>query len=62
MDESYSAKIKDVFENKDFTYKSDIAFGELKEIHSEYLDREYTDFGPVYGVDLRELNLIKITI
>lgn len=59
LDESYSAKIKDVFENKDFTYKSDIAFGELKEMPSEYLDREYTDFGPSYGVDLSELELDK---
>jgi len=59
LDESYSAKIKNVFENEKFTYKSDIAFGELKEMPSEYLDSKYTDFGPSYGVNLSELELDK---
>ena len=59
LDELYRNKIKNVFENKDFTYKSDIYFGELKEIPSKNLDSEYTEFGPVYGINLSELELDK---
>lgn len=57
VDELYRNKVEKVFDNKEFPYKSDIKFGELKVMPSKDLDSEYTDFGPVYGLDLSELEL-----
>ena len=52
-------KVKEVFEDKNFPYESDICFGELKEITSKELESEYTNFGPIYGIDLSKLELDK---
>lgn len=59
LNEEYGEKVKEVFEDKNFPYKSDIFFGELKEITSKELESEYNDFGPVYGIDLSKLELDK---
>lgn len=59
LNESYWTKIKDIFEDKEFPYKSDICFGELKEKSLENLSDEYTEFGPIYGLNLSELELDK---
>ena len=55
----YGEKVKEVFEDKNFPYESDICFGELKEITSKELESEYTNFGPIYGIDLSKLELDK---
>lgn len=59
MDELYRNKVKGIFENKDFPYKNDLAFGEVKKMPSDKLDGPYSDYGPVYGLDLSELELDK---
>lgn len=59
LDEEYNLKLKNIFEDKDFPYDSDIHFGELKEIPSEELDSKYSEFGPIYGMNLSELELDK---
>lgn len=59
LNEEYGEKVKEVFEDKNFPYESDICFGELKEITSKELESEYNDFGPVYGIDLSKLELDK---
>lgn len=59
FDEEYNSKLKSIFEDKDFPYESDICFGELKEMPLEDLDSKYSEFGPVYGINLGELELDK---
>ena len=59
LNELYDKKIKSVFENKEFPYKSDISYGELREMTSKDSDSEYTEFGPAYGLNLSELELDK---
>ena len=59
INDEYDEKVKKVFEDKSCPYKSDICFGELKEITSKELDDEYTDFGVKYGIDKSKLELDK---
>lgn len=59
LNELYWDKVENIFENKDFPYENDLAFGEIKEMPSEDLDGLYSDFGPVYGLNLSELELDK---
>ena len=59
INESYGSKVKKVFENKDFPYKSDICFGEIKEKDIEQ-SSEYKEYNlPVYGIDRKDLILDK---
>lgn len=57
--EEYNSKLKSIFEDKEFPYDSDIYLGELKEMPLENLYSEYSEFGPVYGMNLSELELDK---
>lgn len=59
LDEEYNSKLKNIFEDKAFPYGSDISFGELKGMPLEDLDSKYSEFGPVYGINLDELELDK---
>ena len=59
LNELYDKKIQSVFDNNEFPYKSDISYGELREMPSKELDSEYTEFGPAYGLNLSELELDK---
>lgn len=59
LDELYNTKIKGVFENKDFPYKSDIYFGELKQLSLKDSSSKYSEYGPAYGLDLNKLELDK---
>ena len=59
INDEYDEKVEEVFEDKSFPYKSNICFGELKEITSKELDDEYTDFGVEYGIDKSKLELDK---
>ncbi len=59
LNELYDKKIQSVFDNNEFPYKSDISYGELREMPSKDLDSEYTEFGPAYGLNLSELELDK---
>lgn len=59
LDEEYNSKLKSIFEDKDFPYDSDISFGELKGMPLEDLNSKYSEFGPVYGMNLSELELDK---
>lgn len=52
----YRKMVDDVFESNDFIYKSEINFGELKLKEKE----SYESFGPLYGLNLEELELDKI--
>lgn len=59
INESYSSKVKKVFDSKDFPYESEIYFGEI--IDKEGLvvseSEEYTY--PIYGIDGKKLELDK---
>lgn len=59
LNELYDKKIQSVFDNNEFPYKSDISYGELREMPSKDSDSEYTEFGPAYGLNLSELELDK---
>ncbi len=59
LNELYDKKIQSVFDNNEFPYKSDISYGELREMTSKDSDSEYTEFGPAYGLNLSELELDK---
>ena len=59
LNELYWNKVENIFGSKDFPYENDLAFGEIKEMPSEDLDGLYSDFGPVYGLNLSELELDK---
>lgn len=56
IDELYNLKVKKVFEDENFPYKTDIYFGEIKVMPTENLDSE---FGPIYGLDISKLELDK---
>ena len=59
INDLYNLKVKEVFEHKDFPYETDIYFGELMEMPSEDLNSKYSDCGPIYGLDISELELDK---
>lgn len=59
VDELYNSKVKGVFESKDFPYEIDIYFGELREMPYKDMNNKYSDFGPVYGLNISELELDK---
>lgn len=50
----YRQMVEDVFESKDFPYESEIDFGDLK------LKEADQSFGPIYGLELEDLELDKI--
>lgn len=56
IDSSYNTKIKSVFESKNFPYKSDIYFGEIRD---KSLNEEDEYFYPDYGLDVEKLELDK---
>lgn len=56
IDELYNLKVKKVFEDENFLYKTDIYFGEVKIMS---LENEDSEFGPIYGIDISKLELDK---
>lgn len=59
IDSAYSSKVKEVFESKDFPYKSDIYFGEVKVKESVKVSEDDEYSYPVYGLDMEKLELDK---
>lgn len=55
----YDSKVRTVFEGKDFPYKSEINFGELREQILQDTNDKYGQFEPKYGLDVSELELDK---
>ena len=60
INEAYESKVDEVFENKDFPYKIDICYGEIKEKDIEQNSEYYKEYNlPVYGIDRKNLILDK---
>lgn len=57
INDTYGKKVMRLFESKDFPYKSEIAFGEIKDIESVEVSEEFSF--PVYGIDIKTLELDK---
>lgn len=59
IDLAYRSKVKEVFEEEDFPYKSDIYFGDIKDKESVEVSEDDEYSYPNYGLDREKLELDK---